>query len=237
MPRLATSNEVSVIIPAFNAGSYLAAAIESVLAQTFPPGEIIVVDDGSTDGTAKIAEQFGAPVICHRRAHNGIAATRNFGIRVARGIWLAFLDADDLWMPDKLERQLAAAEQDDAREIIFGGVRQFISPELEGAASARLAAPLAVSAAPHAGTMLARRAVFARAGLFDETLKLGEFIDWFARAADLGVGMTTVPEIILQRRRHRDNTTLRQKDSLPDMVMVMKRVLDRRRQVSNTIPP
>jgi glycosyltransferase involved in cell wall biosynthesis len=237
MPRLATNREVSVIIPAFNAERYLAAAIESVLAQTVRPAEIIVVDDGSTDRTANIAEQFGAPVVCHRRTPGGIAATRNFGIRVARGNWLAFLDADDLWTPEKLGRQLAAAENNGALEIILGGVRQFVSPELEGAVQARLATPRAVSAAPHVGTMLARRAVFARVGLFDETLKLGEFIDWFARATDLGVRLATVPEIVLQRRRHLDNTTLRQKDSLPDMVVVMKRLLDRRRQISSSIPP
>jgi glycosyltransferase involved in cell wall biosynthesis len=235
LSKLAPAFEASVIIPAFNAERYLEAAIESVQAQTVHPSEIIVVDDGSTDRTAKIAEQFGLPVICHRQAHGGIAAMRNFGVSVARGNWLAFLDADDLWTPEKLERQLAAAENDRAPEIIFGGVRQFVSPELSREDQLRLATPLAVSAAPHAGTMLARRAVFSRVGPFDETLKLGEFIDWFARATDLGVRMMTVPEIILQRRRHLASTTLRQKDSLPEMALVMKRVLDRRRQILTSL--
>lgn len=235
--RAPNSSGVSVIIPAFNAERYLAAAIGSVLAQTVCPAEIIVVDDGSADGTASIAGQFGPPVTCHRRTHSGIAATRNSGIGAAQGNWLAFLDADDLWTPDKLERQLAAAEKDRALEIIFGGIRQFVSPELSGADQLRLAAPLAISTAPHVGTLLARRTVVARVGRFDETLKLGEFIDWFARARDLGVRMLTVPEIVLQRRRHLANTTLQQKDSLTEMVVVMKRVLDRRRQISNSIPP
>jgi glycosyltransferase involved in cell wall biosynthesis len=201
-----------------------------VLAQTFHPLEIIVVDDGSTDRTASIAEQFGQPVICHRRTHGGIAASRNFGISVARGNWLAFLDADDLWTPDKLERQLAAAEKDEALEIIFGGVRQFVSPELSREDQLRLAAPQTTSAAPHVGTMLARRAVFGRVGLFDETLKVAEFIEWFARVQDAGARMTTLPEIVLQRRRHPANTTLKRKDSLSDMTVVIKRILDRRRQ-------
>jgi glycosyltransferase involved in cell wall biosynthesis len=235
MPELARAFEASVIIPAFNAERYLAAAVESVLAQTVRPREIVVVDDGSADRTARIAEQFGAPVICLRRPHGGIAAARNFGVGAARGNWLAFLDADDLWTPEKLERQRAAAGKIRALEIIFGGIRQFVSPELSHVDQFRLAAPQAGSAAPHAGTMLARRAVFERVGPFDESLKLGEFIDWFARASDLGVRMTILPEIVLQRRRHPASTTLRQKDSLTEMAVVMKHVLDRRRQISTSL--
>ncbi|MEJ0091064.1 MAG: glycosyltransferase family A protein [Limisphaerales bacterium] len=237
MPELAPAFKVSVVIPAFNAEKYLAAAIESVLAQTIRPAEIIVVDDGSTDGTASVAERFGSPVSCHRRAHHGIAATRNFGVYIARGNWLAFLDADDLWMPDKLERQMSVMRKDLALEIIFGGVQQFVSLELSAADQLRLAAPPAASAAPHAGTMLARRAVFHHLGPFDDTLKVGEFIEWFARAQDAGVRMTTVPEIVLKRRRHLTNTTLKQNNSLAGMTIAMKRILDRRRQSIPSLPP
>ncbi len=229
--------DVSVVIPAFNAARHLGEAIESVLAQTVRPTEIIVVDDGSTDDTKKIAESFGGAVVCHHKQHSGIAATRNFGIRVALGNWLAFLDADDLWTREKLEWQLAAAKKNDALEIIFGGTRQFVSPELTPEDQLRLAAPLETSAAPHVGTMLARRAIFDRLGLFDSSLKMGEFIDWYARARDAGVPMTTLPEIILRRRRHPANTTLLQKDSLTDLAVAMKRILDRRRQSTASIQP
>jgi glycosyltransferase involved in cell wall biosynthesis len=236
-PETAPDFEVSVIIPAFNAERYVAAAIESVLEQTIRPAEIIVVDDGSTDHTAKIAEQFGLPMICHRRPHSGIAATRNFGICTARGNWLAFLDSDDLWTREKLERQLAAAKKDSALEMIFGGVRQFVSPELGGEDQLRLAAPHEPSTAPHAGAMLAQRAVFERIGLFDETLKIAEFIEWFARARDAGVRAAILPEIVLQRRRHLGNTTLREKNSLADMTLAMKRILDRRRRSVPSLLP
>lgn len=237
MSKSAPAFDVSVVIPAFNAEDYLAAAIESVLAQTFCPLEIIVVDDGSTDRTAKIAEQFSLPVICHCQPHRGIAATRNFGISAARGNWLAFLDADDLWTREKLERQLAAAEKDGALEIIFGSVRQFVSPELSREDQLKLFVPSETSAAPHVGTMLVRRAGFERAGWFDDTLKVAEFVEWFARAQDAGVRMTTLPEIVLKRRRHLTNTTLRQKDSLTDMTFAMKRILDRRRQSISSLQP
>ena len=97
---------VSVVIPAYNAAATIAAAIESVLAQTRLPEEIIVVDDGSNDETSAVVERFGPIVRLLRQANAGCGQARNSGAREARGTWLAFLDADDLWLPTKLERQL-----------------------------------------------------------------------------------------------------------------------------------
>lgn len=97
---------ISVIIPAYNAAGTIAKAIESVLKQTRPPEEIIVVDDGSKDETSAVVERFGAVVRLVRQANAGCGQARNTGAREARGSWLAFLDADDLWLPTKLERQI-----------------------------------------------------------------------------------------------------------------------------------
>ncbi len=223
---------VSVIIPVFNAELYLAAAIESVLAQTIPPAEIIIVDDNSTDGSRAVAASFTPRVTCHQRAPGeirGISAARNHGIGLAREEWLAILDADDLWLPRKLEQQCAAAEQNPQMEIFFGGVEQFISPELDRANELRLAPPLETTAVPHAGTMLVRRRVFDRVGLFDCALKMSEFIDWFARARDLGVPMMSGPEIFM-RRRHLSHTSFRQKAHVAELAVVLKRSLNRRRE-------
>jgi len=98
---------VSVIIPAFNAERYLAMAIESVLQQTYRPIEIIVVDDGSTDGTANLLRRYGSQVHVVTQANTGLAGARNSGLRHARGEFIAFLDADDAWQPAKIERQVA----------------------------------------------------------------------------------------------------------------------------------
>ena len=226
---------ISVLIPAYNAGPYLAAAIESVLQQTVRPAEVNVADDNSTDRTAEVARAFGDRVNFQSRppgAERGVSAGRNHAIGLARGDWLAFLDADDLWTPRKLEWQCAAAETGDA-EIIFGGVEQFISPELGRADQLRLAPPLDTTAVPHAGTMLVRREVFERIGLFDEALKMSEFIDWFARARDAGVRMKTLPEILMRRRRHLAHTSLREKNHAAELALVLKRSLDRRRQSAN----
>ncbi len=97
--------DVGVVIPAFNAASYVAQAIDSVLAQTRPPSRIIVVDDGSVDETALIVGRFGRFVTCIRQENRGVAAARNRGARESGTEWVAFLDADDVWLPTKLERQ------------------------------------------------------------------------------------------------------------------------------------
>src|SRR6185503_2024667 len=99
--------DVSAVIPAYQAAAFLADAVESVLAQTEPVGEIVVVDDGSTDGTAAVAASFGDRVRYVRQENQGVAAARNRGVAEARGRLVAFLDADDTWEPEKTARQLA----------------------------------------------------------------------------------------------------------------------------------
>ena len=120
----------ATIIAAYNAEPYVRAAIESVLAQTSPPEEIIVVDDGSTDGTAASLTGFAGLIKVVHTEHAGPARALNIGLKAAAGDAFAFLDADDLWMPDKLLRQQAALLADARLEAVFGGIQQFASPEL-----------------------------------------------------------------------------------------------------------
>jgi glycosyltransferase involved in cell wall biosynthesis len=229
---------VSVVIPVFNCERYLGEAIESVLAQTLPPSEVIVVDDGSTDGSAEVANSFGAHVRYEKRIHAGIAATRNHGIGVARGGWLAFLDADDLWRREKLAAQFAEMEKNPSLEMIFCGVEQFFSPDLDEAERGKMAMTVEKSNAPHCGTMLVRREIFQRVGLFNAGLRVVEFIDWFTRARDAGVKMTTVAQLLMRRRWHFSNTTRRDKvGSYSQLPEILKQALDRRRQARQTIQP
>src|SRR5690349_9691286 len=101
---------LSVVIPSFNYGRFLRETVESVLAQTYSPVEIIVVDDGSTDDTKERLARFEGRIRYIHKANAGLSAARNTGIKHARGDWIAFLDADDLWHRQKLEVQLRAAE-------------------------------------------------------------------------------------------------------------------------------
>lgn len=225
----APDRRVSVIIPAFNAERYLGEALASVLAQTVPPAEVIVVDDGSTDGTVAVAEAFGPPVRCVRQPHAGASRARNLGVAEATGALLAFLDADDLWAPDKLALQLAALEADPAPEIVFGRVVQFRSPELT---DADLVVPDGVGEpvdGPVPGTMLTARTVVEAVGPFAEDDVAGDFIDWYARALDQERSIVMLPDVVLRRRLHLDNLGRRLATGPAEYAKVVRRMVERRR--------
>lgn len=216
---------VSVVIPVFNGERFLRQAIESVLAQDDVPLEVLVVDDGSTDRSGEIAAAFGAPVRGLAQPHAGIAAARNTGIRAARGDFLAFLDADDLWTPGRLRAQLDRLAADAAIDCIFGIVEHFRDP----AASMRFdvrGPERAPGLLP--GAMLVRRAAFMRVGLFDEARRLGEFVEWQLRAEELGLRRTFVPMVVLRRRIHDANTTARLAAERGEYLRVLRTVLRRR---------
>lgn len=218
---------VSVVIPAFNAARYLSAAIGSVFAQTIPVAEIVVVDDGSQDATASVASSFpGVRVVAQR--HRGIAATRNRGIEAASGDWIAFLDADDLWFPDKLERQVALANTSPSTTLVFGWVRSFVSPELSLGTRAKYAIDPQPSRGLHASTTLVRRKGILEVGAFDESLAAGEFVEWAARTRDRGLVTAMVEAEVALRRIHGANTVLTSRDALgPSYLNVVRDRLKR----------
>ena len=112
-------SRISVVIPCYNRADIVSRAIQSAKAQTVAPYEIIVVDDGSKDGSAEVAKRFGGNVIVIEQENKGAAAARNRGIQYALGEWIAFLDSDDEWHPQKLELQFAAASQFSKAQLIF----------------------------------------------------------------------------------------------------------------------
>jgi glycosyltransferase involved in cell wall biosynthesis len=170
---------VSVVIPSYNGADYIHRAIESSLNQTFPPHEIIVIDDASTDGTAAVAESFGSPVHVIRLAKNsGVAYARNRGVEACSGEWVAFLDADDIWEADKLERQVAAIRP---RTVLsFTGISTFDGEGTRG--DRAVAAPEAVKKMLRycnpitTSTVLARTDALRRSGGFREDVRACE--DW-----------------------------------------------------------
>lgn len=119
---------ISVVIPVFNAEKYLRQALRSALEQTLPPHEIIVVDDGSSDSSREIAASFGSAVTCLTQQHKGCSAARNLATKRSTGDWIAFLDADDYWLPDKLGRQAAVVQADPTIGLVYTG-RTEISPD------------------------------------------------------------------------------------------------------------
>ena len=224
-------NSITVIIPVFNCERYLAATIQSALAQTHPPAELIIVDDGSTDDSAAMAQAYTPRVRYLHQANLGPAAARNLGVSQATGDLLAFLDADDLWTPDKLARQMQVLQTDPACEAVLGRIENFISLELDENQRQMLARSAAQTGDFHVGALLIRQGAFRRVGDFDKTLQSGEFIDWWARAVDRRLAYQVLPFIVMHRRLHGQNHTLRRRDTQYDYLRVVKAALNRRRPV------
>jgi glycosyltransferase involved in cell wall biosynthesis len=225
-----SASSISVIIPVFNGALYLAAAVETVLSQTATPGEVIIVDDGSEDDTAEVAGRFCPPVRYYRQTHGGAAVARNRGADLARGRFLAFLDADDLWAERKLACQLDAFSRDPELDVVFGHVEQFYSPELDEAGARKIRRPAASLPGYHPGAMLIRRAAFFRVGYFETRWDVGEFVDWYAKAVERGLKSLMLPEVFLQRRLHETNLGVSKRDCRTDYARILKAALDRRRR-------
>jgi glycosyltransferase involved in cell wall biosynthesis len=189
---------VSAIIPAYNAEGFVGRAIESALDQTVLPIEVLVIDDGSQDDTAAVVAGYGPPVRLLRKANGGPASARNLGAREARGDWLAFLDADDLWKASKLERQLAVAavsRADLVQSLVLGSYR-IVPRNIEFD-------QLWASNCIATSSVLLRRAVFEEAGGFDEDPQLISVEDynlWLRLAASRKRLITCFEELTIYTR-------------------------------------
>lgn len=212
--------KVSVIIPAHNAEKFLAEAVASVRAQSWVGEvEVVVCDDGSRDGTAELARSLEGVVLVQHPQSKGVSAARNLAVSKSSGEVIAFLDADDLWCPEKLEQQLAELAQADTASLVFGLCQEFDANGPRGEYR-----PTCLPT-----TCLCPRAVWEQVGEFDEGLKMAEFSEWLTRAKALKVPFLT-PEIRVARRRiHGENIGIREKDSRRAYLEVARRHLARRR--------
>ena len=220
--------DVSVVIPCFNAARHIGAAIESVLTQTSPPGEIIVIDDGSSDASAEIvtclARNTQLPIRLHRQANAGVSAARNTGVGLAKGSAIAFLDADDRWPENSLASRLDSLTPE--IELVFGRVE--IVVEQDG----RLAAAGLQGPARLAGSMLVRRTGFDRVGGFDPARRSAETIAWVARAVDQKMVMAEVDHVVLWRIVHGGNMMLAEGGHVADRLQVLRETARRRRSMT-----
>jgi len=225
------SSLISCIVPVFNGERYVREALDSIVAQTHCPLEIIVADDGSTDGTAAIVAVFGERVRYFKQSNEGPAAARNLGISVATGDFVAFLDADDLWHPEKLERQLARFQARPELDYCVTHAQNFWIAEMVAEAEKfqrhRISGPLPGYVT---GTLMARRVVFDAVGLFNPALAHGDSTDWFLRAAERGALMDILADVLLFRRLHPSNRSrVRAATSRDEFLQLLKLSLDRKR--------
>ncbi|MGD1906788.1 MAG: glycosyltransferase family 2 protein [Leptolyngbyaceae cyanobacterium] len=218
---------ISVIIPVHNREQYVTEAIKSILAQTCPATEIWAIDDGSTDKSADVIQRFGDRVHYHYQSNSGAATARNTGVELSQGDLLAFLDSDDLWVPEKLALQLAELEKNPDLAMVFGHVRQFCSPDWPTDQRPRITAE--VMAGYHVGTLLVRRDAFHQVGPFETQWRVGEFVSWQAKATDMGLPMAMLPEVVMERRLHATNMGRTERTHSQDYLRIVRAALERRR--------
>jgi len=223
---------VTVIIPVFNCENYLGDAIQAVLGQTYRPIEIIVVDDGSTDASSNVAKQYGSEVQYFFQQNSGAGAARNHGIKLAHGSFFSFLDADDLWLKNKLLMQLELFKKSNELDMVFGQVEQCYSPELEENFKKTIQVEPGIMPGYHAGTMLIKKDSFQRVGYFDEKLRMGEFIDWYSRAKDCGLKSVMCDEVVMKRRIHKNNMGIRDRSNQKQYLQLLRASLARRNKQS-----
>jgi glycosyltransferase involved in cell wall biosynthesis len=218
---------VSVVLPVLDGERFLREAIASAHAQTHRPLEVIVVDDGSSDRSADVAEGMGARVL--RRAHRGVSAARNAGIETARGDLIALLDADDRWPPNRLHLQIDRLRRRPELGFVLGRARLFLSPGT--ARPAWLTDDLARGEPAVArGTLLARRELFDRIGGFDESSDICEDLDWMVRARDARIPYEVLEDVLVEYRVHDANTGLSRRGDLERGVLrTLRSSIDRKR--------
>ena len=223
MKRVDDPPRVSVVIPVKNGERYLAEAIGSVRRQALPSLEIVVVDDGSTDGTRRIVE--GDFPECRYRYQDtaGPGPARNAGLAMTRGELIGFLDADDVFVDRGLATLAARLEANERAAIAMGLVQAIRGPAF----------------APHGdpvrcynvGSALVRREVFDRVGVFDPRYRHCEDVDWFMRAQEHGTVFDVVDDVVLLYRRH-DGNMSRDSAGASYLAQVLKASLDRRRRLA-----
>ena len=219
---------VSCIIPVYNGERFVGEAIATVLAQSHQPVEVIVVDDGSTDGTSAVVRTFGSSVHYIEQPNAGPPAARNAGIRAAQGEFVGFLDADDRWHPEKLTRQLALFDAEPELDCCLTLVRLFWDDVRCAEEMAYRAKGQIEVETQQQSSMLVRRAVFDRVGLFDPELPHAALVEWFERAQARGMRTGRLSEVVAERRMHDANFS-RRANSRDEILHLVKRRLDERR--------
>jgi glycosyltransferase involved in cell wall biosynthesis len=229
---------VSIIIPAFNVAGLIAETLESVRSQTFQNFEAIIVDDGSTDQTADVARRFcemDSRFILLQQSNGGESRARNAAIERARGDWIAFLDADDVWLPQKLERQMTLAAQDPRANFLFcnfyiwDGRRdlQLMYQDDQSLPEGDTLRELIFSDLYGTLTVVARRELLDATGIFDPDLPLGQDWDFWLRLAEHGLCARGLREPLARYRHWSGSQTMNRSRRIDRDVRVLEKNLKR----------
>lgn len=226
---------ISCVVPVYNGEVFLSEALDSILAQDHRPIEIVVVDDGSTDNTAKLVAEYGAEVRYLWQENSGPVVARNLGISSSRGEFVSFLDADDLMAGNKLSRQWSAMADRPEIDYVVCYIQNFwvdeLAEERESYRDHPRAAP--IPGYTTAG-LLARRDAFDRVGLFDPDVQHSDSTDWFLRANTKGLRGELLDEVLVRRRIHPGSRSRRWRQrSTDEFLRLAKRSADRQRRAGD----
>lgn len=234
--------KISAIIPAYNSQDFILDAIQSIQKQTHPVDEIIIIDDGSTDDTQQIIRSHAQGVSYFQQKNQGPSAARNAGITMAKGDWVAFLDADDQWIDDKIARQLAVLSHSPELHLIAGDMQEIglknelITPSVlakhnllekfktnQSLPIQNALAELVTKNFIPTGTVLAKRTTLIESGMFNPAIHFGEDLELWAKIASQHP-ITCIPKILMLRRLHENNATSSTVLMLEDLVAVMQSI-------------
>jgi glycosyltransferase involved in cell wall biosynthesis len=235
---------ISVVLPCFNGVAYVGAALRSVLDQGWPGLEVIVVDDGSTDGSAPWIRREFPSVKVIEQANQGVAAARNQGIAAARGEWVAFIDADDVWLPGKLAAQIAAIRARPEARMVYTAwsvwlsdnaaptAEHLLAVQSQGDDATRWTGPsgwiypeLLLDCEVWTSTVLAQRSLFQQIGVFDSSLRIGEDYDLWLRASRVTPILRVARPLALYRQHPASITRAAPRENYRGLVVA--RALDR----------
>jgi glycosyltransferase involved in cell wall biosynthesis len=231
--------KISVVIPAYNSAEFIADAVHSILKQTRPITEITIVDDGSTDNTQQIVEALPGPITYIKQPNQGPSAARNTGIKAANSEWIAFLDADDQWTPDKIDKQLKLLRKIPELVLIAGDMAeidksgQLITESvldkhhllnkfqaIQDRAIPNALAELVTKNFIPTGTVLVKKSALIEAGCFNPSIRFGEDLECWSKIAAKHP-IACMPDILMLRRQHGNNATQLTAPLLNDLARVM----------------
>ncbi len=224
--------EISVIIPTRNYGRYIGEALESVITQSLPAAEILVIDDGSEDDTAEMVAKFSARVRYYFSEKKGLGAARNLGVRFSSGEMIAHLDADDIWIPKKLEKQAEEFMKTPDLDIAGGMMQPFFCKHMDPDKKRKIyCSPLPLPGFS-ASVLLVRRSSFFKVGFYREDLPGGEDLDWFLRAREIPLKEKMVDELLAYRRLHDANSSMIRHHAHASRLQVLRESLERRKETA-----
>jgi glycosyltransferase involved in cell wall biosynthesis len=221
--------KIDVIIPVFNGERFISQAIQSVLDQGDNLNSIWLINDGSTDKTFEILNEYEQEYkiiqVIHQ-TNRGVSTALNMGLSKVKSEWVAFLDADDIWVSDRIKAQLLALEANPKAELVFGQMEEF--EDFPEGLLPRFRARKEIYAGFCRSTMLCKKYIFEEFGGFDELLKVGEFIDWFQKVRQSSKEFHLVPKVLAKRRIHGENMTA--KVNRQDYLTLIRRQLSKNRK-------